>query len=113
MLGDFANSSFDGLFMAFGVKDLLTQGSESISGSLFDFAKLGTNDGKGFSLRRDGRMLGIELREKSFQIGNGIFCYLSIDFVIMLDCNNRKRILVVAVNSFKEVNLCGIEKNIC
>jgi len=60
---------------------------------LLDFGEFGINDGDRFSFGRDLGMLGLELGQEDFQVGN---CLLHFGFcgVAVLDADDGSRIVL-------------------
>jgi hypothetical protein len=60
VLNDFAQCSFRGLKVAFGIQELLSQGSQRMSGISLNFCKFGIDNRQGLSFADNFRMSALD-----------------------------------------------------
>jgi len=62
VFGNFSQGCFGGLEVTFGIKKLLAEGRQIVSGGLLDFGEFYVNESQGFGFGGDVGMLGVDRR---------------------------------------------------
>ncbi len=93
MFGDFAQRGFEGLGVTLRVEDLLAKGDKLTAWRLLDFGEFGINDGDRFSFGRDLGILGLELGQEDFQVGDCLL-HFGVGGIAVLDADDGPRIVL-------------------